>query len=479
MKLMLDIEMLKYFRRLVVGVIISLPVPYASGQSLEQARTLAEDGNVEGAITMLRGVVAESPKDVEPALMLGDLLWGTGNDAEAVEVLEPLRKRGNRDAMLQLARIALARYDIEEARTLLASYRKTLRQGKRQVAEDGSGKLEEQIDRAEGMLDRVQNIEVIDSVDVDAEAFFEHYPMSPSAGRFYDAGILPEGFPSDGQTIVHITESGNRMVWSAPDEAGNIRLYGSFALLGNEWEQPESLGDELAENGDAAYPYLMPDGVTLYYANDGDNSLGGYDIFLTRMGDDGFLQPANVGMPFNSPFNDYLLVVDEYTGAGWFASDRNRHPGKVTIYTFVPQDLRVNVDVDSPNLASLARLDNVALTRKEGRDYGKILAGIEDARSMRMNEAVAPDFLLSLPGGKVYTSLGDFRNPQAKAAMKEYLAKEKKFAGITARLAELRVLYGRGGRSQADVIINLEGQMDNARAELRRMRDKVIKLEQN
>lgn len=479
MKLMLDIEMLKYFRRLVVGVIVSLPVSYAAGQSLEQARTLAEDGNVEGAITMLRGVVAESPKDMESALMLGDLLWGIGNDAEAVEVLEPLRKRGNRDAMLQLASIALARYDIEEARALLASYRKTLRQGKRQVAEDRSGRLEEQIDRAEGMLDRVQNIEVIDSVDVDAEAFFEHYPMSPSAGRFYDSGILPEGFPSDGQTIVHVTESGNRMVWSAPDEAGNIRLYGSFALLGDEWEPPESLGDGLAENGDAAYPYLMPDGVTLYYANDGDNSLGGYDIFLTRMGDDGFLQPANVGMPFNSPFNDYLLVIDEYTGAGWFASDRNRHPGKVTIYTFVPQDLRVNVDVDSPNLASLARLDNVALTRKEGRDYGKILADIEDARSMRMNGIAAPDFLLSLPGGKVYTSLDDFRNPRAKAAMKEYLVKEKKFAGITARLAELRVMYGRGDRSQVDVIMNLEGQMDNAREELRTMRDKVIKLEQN
>lgn len=451
----------------------------ADARSIDEARTLAEDGDIEGAVAMLREIVDEDPKDVEAALSLGEMLWDSGNDTEAVDVLEPLRKRGNRDATLQLARISLSRYDTDEARTLLTAYRKSLMKGKRQVAEDLSGNLEEQIARAEGMLDRVQNIEVIDSVDVDAGEFFRQYPMSPAAGCFHGAEVLPEGFPSDGQTMVHVTESGNRMVWSAPDADGNSRLYGSSALLGNEWEEPEPLGEELAEGGDAVYPYLMPDGITLYYANDGENSLGGYDIFLTRKGDGGYLQPANVGMPFNSPYNDYLLVIDEYTGAGWFATDRNRHPGKVTIYTFLPQDLRENVDVDNPGLASLARLDNVALTRKEGKNYGTILRAIEEGRSMRDDGDAAPDFLFPLPGNRVYTKLDDFRSPRAKAAMKEYLAKEKKLAGVSARLAGLRVEYGHGDRSQAGLILDLESQMDGARAELRAMRDKVIKLEQD
>lgn len=454
-----------------------LPMAASQAQSLEQARTLAEDGDVAGAIGMLRSIVAQDPKETEAALMLGDLLWNTGNDSEAVETLEGVRKRGDRAATLQLARIAASRYDLEGARELLAAYRKSLMKGRKQIAEDLSGNLEEQIDRIEGMLDRVQNIEVIDSVDVDAEEFFRHYPMSPAAGRFHGAEILPEGFPSDGQTVVHVTESGGRMVWSAPDADGNSRLYGSSALLGDEWEAQQPLGEELAEGGDAAFPYLMPDGITLYYANDGENSLGGYDIYLTRRGDDGFLQPANVGMPFNSPFNDYLLVIDEYTGAGWFATDRNRHPGKVTIYTFIPQDLRVNVDVDSPNLATLARLDDIRLTRKEGADYRKVLAAIEEGRSMQADTPKAPDFMFAMPGNRVYTSLSDFRNPRAKAAMKEYLAKEKKMAGVIGKLAELRAAYGRGDRSQGALIEQLEGQMDNARAELRTLRNNVVRLE--
>lgn len=451
----------------------------AGAATVDDARILAEDGDIDGAITMLRGIVADDPKDTDAALMLGELLWGSGQDSDAEEVLETLRGRGNRKATLQLARIALSRYDIDEARSLLGAYRKSLVKGKKQIAEDQSGKLEDQIERAEGMLDRVQNIEVIDSVDVDADEFFRQYPVSSAAGRFSGPEGLPEEFPSDGQTMVHVTESGSRMVWSAPDQDGNSRLYWSSALLGDEWETPEALGDELAEGGDAVFPYLMPDGVTLYYSNDGENSLGGYDIYLTRRGEDGFLQPANVGMPFNSPYNDYLLVIDEYTGAGWFATDRNRHPGKVTIYTFIPQDLRVNVDVDSPDLTSLARLDNIALTRKEGKDYSAVAKAIEAGRSQAARKTAGPDFLLAMPGNKVYTTFGDFHNRRAAEAMKGYLAQKKKLDGVMEHLEQLREAYGRGDRSQAGLILELEGQLDKARAELRTLRDNVIKLEQN
>lgn len=159
--------------RRVIASLALLASLVAGAADVDEARTLAEDGDIPGAVAMLRGIVASDSKDTEAALMLGQLLWDTGEDAEAVDVLESARSRGNREATLQLARIAMARYDIDDARELLAAYRKSLMKGKRQVVDDLSGNLEDQIDRAEGMLDRVQNIEVIDSVDVDAEEFFQ------------------------------------------------------------------------------------------------------------------------------------------------------------------------------------------------------------------------------------------------------------------------------------------------------------------
>lgn len=62
--------------------------------------------------------------------------------------------------------------------------------------------------------------------------------------------------------------------------------------------------------------------------------------FVTRYNTntDTYLVPENVGMPFNSPYNDYMYVIDEYNNLGWFASDRYQPEDKVCIYVFVPND---------------------------------------------------------------------------------------------------------------------------------------------
>ena len=79
-------------------------------------------------------------------------------------------------------------------------------------------------------------------------------------------------------------------------------------------DHPMPMDSTLAEGADSAFPFLMPDGVTLYFANNGGNSLGGYDIFMTRRSDDAdgrsYMQPQNIGMPYNSPYDDYMLAID-------------------------------------------------------------------------------------------------------------------------------------------------------------------------
>ena len=79
---------------------------------------------------------------------------------------------------------------------------------------------------------------------------------------------------------------------------------------------------------------LGADGKTLYFASDGLAGLGGFDIFSStwdaeagRWGD-----PVNMGFPFNSPADDYLMADSadgEYT---LFASNRDCAPDSVTVY---------------------------------------------------------------------------------------------------------------------------------------------------
>ena len=97
-----------------------------------------------------------------------------------------------------------------------------------------------------------------------------------------------------------------------------------------------------------AYPFFLNDGVTLYYASNGEGSIGGYDIFITRLNleNNTYLKPENVGMPFNSIYNDYMMAVDEMLNIGWFVSDREQIPGKVTIYLFIPNSSKQTYNLD-------------------------------------------------------------------------------------------------------------------------------------
>ena len=134
------------------------------------------------------------------------------------------------------------------------------------------------------MLDRVEKIVVIDSIVVDKNDFFEVYRLSPESGSLYPPSTLPEGFTSDKRTVVYTPQSHSSMMWGMPDGKGHTVLVESSELGDDTWETPRKVGSALNDGGNADFPFVMSDGITLYYASDGDGSLGGYDIFISRRG---------------------------------------------------------------------------------------------------------------------------------------------------------------------------------------------------
>lgn len=462
--------------RLITTIAASLLLTIAAAAaSPEEARLLAEDGDTDAAIAMLQQLEQEMPKDAEISKQLGELCLATGRDNEAREAFNAARRKGSREAVLALAEMANLEYRVDDARQLVEEYRKLLKKGKRTVHPDMSGNIDERIDRTENMLARVEQIEVIDSLVVDAEDFFRHYRLTSESGSLNPVSVLPEEFPAAEPTVVYAPESRRQMIWAVPDTTGNFALYSSSPLYGGTWEKPTPLGEELGEGGDANYPFLMPDGITLYYANDGENSLGGLDIFISRRDEDGFLQPQNLGMPYNSPYNDYLLAIDELTGAGWWASDRNRIPGKVTIYVFIPQELRRNVPPDSPDLIARARLTSIRDTWNPETDRKAIIDRIVAIKNDTGNRT--KQFEIAIPGRGVYTCYDDFRTPQARDAMKKYVGNLEKVNAARSSLAAMREKYAKGDRTDADVIRRAEEQLDAAEAALVTLRNDVITLE--
>ena len=147
---------------------------------------------------------------------------------------------------------------------------------------------------------------------------------------------------------------------------GETKLYSSSKLI-DKWGDLEALTDLNDYNDNLNFPFMDSDGVTLYYAAQGADCMGGYDIFITRYDSDEntYLRPDNMGMPFNSPYNDYMYALDDFNNLGWFATDRFQPEGKVCIYVFAPNESKQVYDYDTTDpilLTDVAALKSIKST---------------------------------------------------------------------------------------------------------------------
>lgn len=443
--------------------------------SLDEVAFLLKQGEVQPAIDMALRLEKAKPKDGNISVMLGDCYQTAGESGKAIEAYRAAQKKGVNDAWLKLASLAILEYRIADAEEDIELYRKGLKKG-RKTLPDESEEVVRQLDKTSNMLTRVQKIVVIDSINVPVEDFFRAYKISPESGSLNSADILPDNFAFAEPTVVYTTEDSQERLWAAPDTAQNFRIVTSTKLYDGSWDTPVEAGEILNEGGDANYPFLMTDGITLYYANDGENSLGGYDIFISRRDGMEFLQPQNIGMPFNSPYNDYMLAIDEMTGVGWWATDRNRIPGHLTIYIYIPQELRVNYDPDEEKLADYAYLKSYRDTWVEGEDYTGILAKAHDSLKSA-DVAAKPEFELSIPGrGTIYYS-SQLHNPESRREVKNYLELMNRLDDNSARLVNLRKDYAKGDTSLAEPILNLEQERKSLQNKIFECRNKIVRFE--
>ena len=472
--------------RNIATLLLASAACMVSAGPIDQARQLYNDGDYEAVVEKMRPVVKRSPRDGNANYFLGASLYALGQLDEAVKPLTTAEGRGVADAARILTIMALDRYDASDASVHIDAWEAALAKSKKPKPEEFEF-LNRRMIQMGNMLDRVERIEVIDSINVDSATFFEVYRLSPAAGSILPPDAvsrLGAGDGADELSVAYMPENRSELLWAAADTSGCFNLYGADILDDGSIAHSTVLDDGLREGGDARFPFLMPDGMTLYFANNGENSLGGYDIFMTRRsdGDAGgkeYFQPQNVGMPYNSPYNDFMMAIDETSGLGWWATDRNRIPGKVTVYVFIPSQMRVNVEPDNPDLGALARLSSIAMTQKEGVDYAGLLRDRlpEQGNPATPSGTSAPAFALDMGNGKIYYSLKDFKNDRARAAMLEALATD---ASLRKQLTDEEVLrerYRKGDHSVSRAILDSERQTAQLRRRSVSQRNNAVRLE--
>ena len=444
----------------------------AGAQTLTQAKNFFEQGEFEKAKPVFERLVKQSPSNASYNFWYGACCYETGENEKAYTYLSKSAKRRYIDAYLYLGKWCYDAYRFDEAEENLNEYI-DLRSRKKGSTEDGERMLEK-VRRGQRMIRGVEKVAVIDSFVVDKQDFLKAYKLSADAG---DIQITENG-------VQFTNEMGDKQLQSVRNAEGQASLYSSMKMI-DQWSKPEAV-TSINELGNADYPFVAGDGITMYYASDNEESMGGYDIFVTRYDsdDNSYLRPDNLGMPFNSPANDYMYVIDDLNNLGWFVSDRRQPEGKVCVYVFVPNASKQVYDYengDPDQIAALARLDRISDTctdEDKVRTARQQLAALVYSKDENTRKA---DFTFIVDDSATYHSLRDFRSAEARKQFQMLQQKEKDLESLIGQLDKKREAYAQAAESNranmAPGMLDMEKRVEQLRQDIEELTNTVRNTE--
>lgn len=209
---------------------------------------------------------------------------------------------------------------------------------------------------------------------------------------------------ADKKNIFFISErpgkgQGNGDIWMATKT-------GSY-----EYAEPVNLGNTINSIDDEVSIFVHPDGNTIFFASNGKNSIGGYDIFKSEWKDNKWTTPINLGYPINTLGDEkqFSLTADGKTA--YITSHREDTKGEFDIYEIdlsnyvLPDPEGKNQGSSSITSGSISILKGKVLDGKEGTPVEAIVK-ITNNKGQVIDEletSESGDFLIVLEGDITYT----------------------------------------------------------------------------
>ena len=333
-------------------------------------------------------------------------------------------------------------------------------------------------------LQATEQVMIIDSLVMPKKEVLNAIKISSECGSIHPLNSIVKEDKSFSSYFQN--QLGDKRMYAQPNKNGKLRLVESL-LIANEWSVPTPLkGFNEEENDNFDFPFMLTDGITMYFAAENSESVGGYDIFMTRYDADTqqFLVPDNIGMPFNSPANDYLYVIDEFNNLGYFVSDRNQPVDSVCLYTFIPNEKRsiYNIDVlGEEKLRSLAKINSIKDSWTNPAIVKEAQKRLLETRNAKKGEQQKRDFEFILNDQHTYYTLSDFKKQKAKEKAQWWLESQKDLQARSQELDRLRARYVSGTDTQKAQIapqIRLnEEKLEQIESEIHDLEKEIRKLE--
>jgi len=132
-----------------------------------------------------------------------------------------------------------------------------------------------------------------------------------------------------------ISSDGKTIYFSSDREGGKggFDIWKSTIGKDGEWGPAENLGDLVNTKFNEISPSLSNGGKMLYFSSEGHNTMGGYDIFYTRLENKtGAGNATNVGYPLSTCDDDFYFQAVPLSRKGYYTSSKIGGKGMQDIY---------------------------------------------------------------------------------------------------------------------------------------------------
>ncbi len=466
-------------KRLTIVFLLLVSTAYLGAQTLNQAKAWFLNGQYEKALPVFQKQIQVKPADGSLNFWVGVCLLKTGTVEEAIPYLEKADEKKVQQAKWYLADVYETLGDPEKSLVFLEEYLSipNLSENNQNAAYSRIDSLKTGIEH----LRRVEDVLIIDSLVVPKIDMYNHFHLSKASGTLLIAHNL---FPRMDFDFGHVylPERNDRAFYADTAFRNGLDLMSRHRLL-SDWGEPEVLPSTVNTAADEINPFFLQDGITLYFSSDREGGLGGRDIYVTRLNPatNSYVQPDLLGMPFNSPGNEYFLVIDESINRGYFATDRRNDKGHVTIYTFVPNKEKVMVTGKTlAELRSLAEIHSFKDTW-EGKNVDSILNVSTPEPNLSLDRKNVVEMMIYINDSVAYYSLDEFTSQEARKIMESVISNKQVLERKVADLEEKRILFNSADRSTQEKlrveILSLENDIRQLRSDLPMLEMTVRNLE--
>lgn len=155
------------------------------------------------------------------------------------------------------------------------------------------------------------------------------------------------------------------------------------------WVDIQSV-DALNTDMDELLPYYDPVGRDIYFASNGREGLGGFDIYRSHFDEERgeWSVPVHIGLPVNSVFDDYLLLPGTDLGKVIFFSTRQSSDTAIAAYSVHLSEPKQSLATQPPSeIRRIVNLGDVAIDARNDYDaYHELMAGNGGSQELSAGE---------------------------------------------------------------------------------------------